>query len=58
MNKIENEKIKELLVCTCGNSKNKIYAEFEGFKMTKIFVKCPKCKKESLVACLEEEMSE
>jgi len=45
---------KELMVCTCGNSKNEIYVEFKGIKMQRIFVKCPKCGKESLVAYLEE----
>ena len=45
---------KELMVCTCGNSQNEIYVEFEGVIMQKIFVKCPKCGKESLVAYLEE----
>jgi ribosomal protein S27AE len=45
---------KELMVCTCGNSKNEIYIEFKENKMQKIFVRCPKCGKESLVAHLKE----
>lgn len=41
---------KELLVCPkCGNSKNEIYAEMKGLKIIKIFIRCPNCKKESLV---------
>jgi uncharacterized Zn finger protein len=48
---IKIEKIKELLVCPkCGNSKNEIYAEMKGLKIIKIFVRCPNCGKESLVA--------
>ena len=45
---------KELMVCTCGNSKNEIYMEFKGYKTQRIFVRCPNCGKESLVAHLEE----
>ncbi|MHB9924794.1 hypothetical protein [Clostridium botulinum] len=44
---------KELMTCTCGNTKNEIYAELVGFKITKIFIKCPKCKKESLIAYMD-----
>ena len=40
---------KEMMVCPCGNSKNEIYAEMIGLKVTKWFIKCPKCKKESLI---------
>jgi ribosomal protein S27AE len=43
-----------LLTRTGGNSKNEVYVEFKGIKMQRIFVKCPKCGKESLVAYLEE----
>jgi hypothetical protein len=42
------------MVCTCGNSKNEIYVEFNGYLMQRIFVRCPKCGKESLVAYLKE----
>lgn len=45
---------KQLMVCTCGNSKNEIYVEFNGYLMQRIFVRCPKCGKESLVAYLKE----
>jgi ribosomal protein S27AE len=45
--------MKELLVCPCGNSKNEIYAEIEeDYEVKKIFIRCPKCGKESLVANL------
>ena len=44
---------KELMTCTCGNSKNEIYAELIGLKISKIFIKCPKCKKESLIAHMD-----
>jgi uncharacterized Zn finger protein len=42
---------RELLVCPkCGNSKNEIYIEMKELKIIKIFVRCPNCGKESLVA--------
>lgn len=42
---------KELLVCPkCGNSKNEIFAGMEGLKIIKIFIRCPNCGKEILVA--------
>lgn len=44
---------KELMVCTCGNSKNEIYAELIGMKISKISIKCPRCKKESLIAHMD-----
>lgn len=58
MGNVKKEKTKELMVCTCGNFLQKIYVEFKGLKMQRIFVKCPKCGKESLVAYLEEKTIE